>query len=88
MSKLLGLLVGSAITYSVWFVRRGRARSRLRELDDGKRCVFCHGTQLLVTGDVAACQQCGHRASLAALRGASLTAADIAAATRPDNTPL
>lgn len=88
MSKFLVLLVGSAITYSVWFVRRGRARARLRELDEGKRCVSCHGTQLLVSDDVAACQQCGHRASLAALRGASLTDADIAAATRPHDTPL
>lgn len=85
MSKLLAILIGSAITYSVWFVRRRGARTRLRELDEGKRCVSCHGTQLAVTEDVAACLQCGHRASLAALRRAALTDADIAKATRPND---
>lgn len=88
MGKLLAFALGTALTYSVWLVRRSRARQRLRAIDEGTLCVACHGSELLVSDDIAHCQRCGHRVSLTALRNATLTDADIAAATKPHDAKL
>lgn len=81
-SALLALFV-AAVSYFVWQKRQSEARTRLREIDEGKRCVACDGTDLEQSGGVARCQRCGHKVSLALLQGAAVSASEIASVTRP-----
>jgi hypothetical protein len=81
----LFVLIGA---YVAWWLRQRRARQRLREIDEGRRCVACDGTQLAADGSFARCLRCGHVASLSALRAAKVSESEIADVTKPDDRRL
>jgi hypothetical protein len=81
--KLFGFAIAAIIWYVTWQVRQGRARARLREIDEGRRCIACDGTALDHAGGVVRCQRCGHTASLAALQATVVSESEIANVTRP-----
>jgi hypothetical protein len=83
LAKLIGGAIGAAIVWIYWQVRQRKAAARLAELDEGRRCVSCDGTDLAREGDVARCLRCGQTVSLASLRAAVVNASEIAAVTKP-----
>jgi hypothetical protein len=83
MVKISGALIAALIAYVVWQVRQTRARNRLREIDEGRRCIACDGTSLAQEGGVARCLRCGHKVSLAVLQAAVVSADEIADVTKP-----
>ncbi len=86
MVKLTGglfALIVAAVSYVVWQKRQAEAKVRLRELDEGRRCIACDGTEMEQQGGVARCQRCGHKVSLAVLQAATISASEIASVTKP-----
>jgi hypothetical protein len=81
--KAILALIVAAISYVVWMRRQAQARVRLREIDEGRRCIACDGTDLQQIGGVARCLRCGHQVSLAVLQAASVSASEIANVTKP-----
>jgi DNA-directed RNA polymerase subunit RPC12/RpoP len=83
--KISGLffLISAAISYVVWQRRKAEAQVRLRELDEGKRCISCDGTNLTQEAGVVQCLRCGHKISLEVLRSATVSASEIADVTKP-----
>jgi hypothetical protein len=81
--KISGALIAAIVAYVVWQVRQQKARTRLREIDEGKRCVACDGTSLTLEGDVAHCLRCGHKVSLETMRAAVVSDGEIADVTKP-----
>jgi rRNA maturation endonuclease Nob1 len=69
-------------------MKRAAARRQIEEIDGGKRCIACEGTEVSVEGDVVRCAACGHRASLRALGSVRLSAQEINDMTRPDDRRL
>lgn len=69
-------------------MKRAAARRHLAEIDAGRRCIACEGTEVTVEGDVVRCAACGHRASLRALGSVRLSAQEIDDMTRPDDRRL
>lgn len=88
MGKLLVFFVVTVVTTATWYVRKTRARERLREIDEGRRCIACNRTDLDAYAGNVRCRSCGHVASLNALRAAHVGDADIANVTKPDNRGL
>jgi hypothetical protein len=82
VSGLLALVV-ALMSYIVWQKKQAEARVRLRELDEGRRCIACDGTQMETSGGAARCLRCGHQVSLEALQAAKISESEIAAVTRP-----
>jgi hypothetical protein len=76
-------LIAAVISYVVWQRRQAQAAVRLREIDEGKRCIACNGTELHQSGGVAMCARCGHKVSLAVLQAASVSTSEIANVTKP-----
>jgi hypothetical protein len=76
MLVVIAVLVG-------WQVRKIRARRRLREIDEGQRCLACDGTIMQRAGDHVRCQRCGHVASLASLRASVVRDDEISNITAP-----
>jgi hypothetical protein len=85
MSKLIFFALIAVVSAVVVHMRKAEAKKRLAELDDGKRCVACNGTEMEVFRGNARCRRCGHTASLAGLRSAQITDAEIAKITAPDD---
>ena len=83
LAKVIGGAIGAAIVWIYWQLRQKKAVARLAELDEGKRCVSCDGTDLMHVGDFARCRRCGHAVSLASLRAAVVSTSEIAAVTKP-----
>jgi hypothetical protein len=81
--KISFAFVAAIITFVVWQVRQSRAKRRLQEIDEGKRCIACNGTSLAVEGDTARCLLCGHKVSLETMRNAVVSAGEIANVTQP-----
>ena len=71
---LLFIVIAASIT---WYVRRVLARKRLRQIDEGQRCIACGATDVTVTGDEIRCLRCGVTASLSALTNTSVTEEEI-----------
>ena len=86
--KLVILAVLGVASYALWSVRRAKAQRVLAEIDEGRRCISCHGNELVVSGDVATCARCGHAFSLAAMRGVKISERDVAAITKPPREDL
>lgn len=84
-SALLVSLIATVISYAVWTLRKAKARGRLQEIDEGRRCIACDGTDLQRNEGVARCLRCGHVVSLASLRAAVVRPDEIANVTRPDD---
>ncbi len=82
ISGLLALVVAVA-SYILWHKRQAQARVRLRQLDEGERCIACDGTAMEQQDGLARCQRCGHKVSLAVLQAATVSASEIASVTKP-----
>ena len=85
MVRLTILLFIVAAAYGTWFYKRIVAKKRLREIDEGKRCVACDAVQMSVEGRMARCLRCGHVADIAAYQAAFVGSDEIANITRPDD---
>lgn len=85
MGKLTFILVASVASYVLWYMRKAKARTRLREIDEGKRCVSCDGTDLQVFSGNASCRRCGHVVSLASFSAAVVSESELSNITRPDD---
>jgi hypothetical protein len=83
ISGLLALVIG-VVSYFVWQKKQAEAQVRLRQIDEGERCIACDGTQMTREGAVARCLRCGHKVSLEALQAAKVSASEIADVTKPE----
>jgi ribosomal protein L37AE/L43A len=82
--KISAFAVAAAFWFIIWQLRQARAKKRLQELDEGKRCVSCDGTELQPeAAGVVRCLRCGYEASLDKLRAAVVSADEIADVTKP-----
>ncbi len=91
MKSLYGILalIGAVASYIVWQKRQIQGRTRLREIDEGRRCIACDGTDLARENGMAQCRRCGHKVSLAVLQASVVSAKDLADVTKPpENRPL
>jgi hypothetical protein len=84
MLKLAFLLLGVLGSYVLWSRRQSKAHSRLAEIDSGRRCIACDGTDIEAYRGVARCRRCGHAVSLAALRAAVVSEKEVADVTQPE----
>jgi len=64
-------------------LRQRASKKRLRELDEGRRCIACDRTQMSVHEGRARCLTCGHTVSLAELRNVRVTTAEMAHINQP-----
>lgn len=78
MTYLLALLLASVIGGIAWWWRRQRVRNRLKEIDDGRRCIGCGSKNMTVTEHSARCNDCMYTADLAVMRAAKVSEQDIA----------
>jgi hypothetical protein len=85
MAKLTLALIASVAWFSLWYVRKARGRERMREIDEGKRCVACDGTSLDTHRGMARCQRCGHTVSLANFRNAQVSERELDNVTKPND---
>lgn len=83
--KGLGYLVVALISFAAWQWRKYEARKRLREMDEGKRCVNCEKTETKVENGVVTCLLCNHSEVLANVQAVQLTAAEIDAMTQREH---
>ena len=82
--KIAAFAIAAVLSFVVWQLRQARARTRLRELDEGKRCVACDGTALEPkAAGIVRCLRCGYEASLVKLQAAVVSAEEIADVTKP-----
>jgi hypothetical protein len=84
IAYLIALVVGAVYSYFHWQKKQADAKVRLRQLDEGERCIACDGTEMAREGAVARCLRCGHKVSLEALQAAKISASEIADVTKPD----
>ena len=80
-SVVLGAIVAAIVTAQ----NRRAGNRRLAEIDSGQRCISCNGVDVRLVDDVITCGCCGHVASLAALRKASPSRAELEGMYRPDD---
>jgi hypothetical protein len=83
--KLTGGLLGALILYIAWQRKQHVAKKRLRDIDEGRRCIACDRTSLEVANGHARCLACGHVVLLASLQAAVISESEIAAVTKPDD---
>jgi hypothetical protein len=85
LTKLTGGLIGALILYVVWQRRQSVGKNRLREIDEGRRCIACDRTDLEIASGHARCRSCGHVVLLANLQAAVVSDKEIADVTKPDD---
>jgi hypothetical protein len=85
MSKLIFFALIAGVSAIVVYMRKAEAKRRLVELDEGRRCVACNGTDMETFRGNARCLRCGHVSSLAGLRSAQVTDAEIEKMAAPDD---
>jgi hypothetical protein len=78
------LVIALAFAWGLWTVRRARARSTLKEVDEGRRCIACESTEVDVDGGIVRCRRCGHAIQLSFLQGAKVSEREIDDLTKPD----
>jgi len=76
-------LVMATIGAIVWRVRIASAKRRLREIEQGVRCLSCEKTEMERRGFDVYCLLCGYKTSLATLSSSSVSAEEIIALTKP-----
>jgi hypothetical protein len=74
---MLGKLLIAVAFFLAWQWRKFEARKRLREFDDGARCVSCERTETSVVDGIVHCAACNHREVLAHVRAVQLTDKEI-----------
>lgn len=84
LAKLAIKLSGALVVFGLWQWRKYDARKRLREMDEGKRCVSCEKTETEVRDGVVRCLLCGHSERLADVQAVQLTAGEIDSMTKPE----
>ncbi len=85
MAKGLIYLLSALIGFAAWQWRKHDARKRLREMDEGKRCVNCEKCETQVRDGVVQCLLCGHSELLANVRAVQLTEGEIDTMTQREN---
>jgi hypothetical protein len=85
LTKLFGGTVAAIILYIAWQRRQSVAKNRLREIDEGRRCIACDRTELEVANGRARCLACGHAVLLSVLQAAVVSDQEIADVTKPDD---
>lgn len=85
MIKLAFALIATVTWFGVWYMRKSKGRQRMREIDEGKRCVACDGTNLQSHRGMARCLKCGHTVSLAAFKSAMVNEDELDNITKPDD---
>lgn len=86
--KGLIYLLAAIIGFAAWQWRKHEARTRLREMDEGKRCVNCEKTETRVEQGVVTCLLCSHSEVLANVRAVQLTEGEIDAMTHREDRRL
>ena len=76
-----GVLVASILVH----LRRQKVKRRLAEIDNGKRCFACEGTDVVRYGDRVTCQTCGHVSSLSQLARIRPSQKELDDMIRPDD---
>ena len=76
-------LIVVVLALSAWQLRKWTARKRLREIDEGKRCVGCEKTETEVRDGVVHCLLCNHSEVLANVKAVQLSDKELDAMTRP-----
>jgi hypothetical protein len=84
MFKLLAL-IATVAWFALWYARKARGRERMREIDEGRRCVACDGTNVDAHRGIARCLRCGHTVSLAGFRSARVSDQELDNVTKPDD---
>jgi hypothetical protein len=74
-------LLSALIAYAGWQWRKHDARKRLREMDEGTRCVGCEKCETEVRDGVVRCLLCGHTEVLANVRAVQLSEGELDAMT-------
>lgn len=70
-----------ALALGAWQLRKRAARKRLREMDEGTRCVGCEKTETEVRDGVVHCLLCNHSEVLANVQSVQLSDKELDAAT-------
>jgi hypothetical protein len=73
----MGKIVFAVLMFLAWQWRKHEARKRLREMDEGRRCVACERTETSVVDGVVHCALCNHREVLAYVRAVQLTEREL-----------
>ena len=84
--KMIALGVSTAGGYAMWKYSTAQAKRRLAEVDSGKRCVGCSGSDVRVSGDEVRCAECGYATTLTRLRAEKIDDAELSNLMRPDDT--
>jgi hypothetical protein len=79
--KGLAYLIIALFSFAAWQWRKYEARKRLREMDEGKRCINCEKTETRVEHGIVTCLFCHHSEVLANMQMVQLTAEEIDAMT-------
>lgn len=88
MSKLVLMVLFGIISVVVVQVRKAQARKRLEELDSGKRCMACNGTNVETFRGKVRCNTCGHTVSLAGLQSSHVSDKELTDMVKPDDRGL
>ncbi|UJR82856.1 hypothetical protein [Sandaracinus amylolyticus] len=80
---VLGLFVLGGL--ALWAHRTAQAKRRLAEVDAGKRCVGCGGTDVRVNGDEVRCADCLYTTTLSRLRAEKIDASELSRLMRPED---
>jgi len=78
LGYLVMFAVSSLIGLLLWQVRKARARQRLAELDDGRRCLSCSGHDVVRGETSSRCNDCGYVTEFARLAKTKVSDADVA----------
>jgi|LNFM01.1.fsa_nt_gb hypothetical protein len=81
LAKLAAKLAVFVLAFAGWQWRKYDARRRLREIDEGKRCVSCEKTETEVRDGVVRCLLCNHSERLANIQAVQLSEGEIDAMT-------
>ena len=84
-TKVLASLIVSAAIAWFNFRRAARGRQLIDDVENGRRCLACEGSDVTLREGNVHCGACGHLASLASLRASRVSDEAIAAVTHRDN---
>jgi hypothetical protein len=84
-SQIVVFVLLGIISFVAVQVRKAQARKRLEELDSGKRCMACNGTNVETFRGKVRCNNCGHTVSLAGLQSSHISDKELTDLVKPDD---
>ena len=82
ITRLIVFALAALIGLLMWQVRKARAKKRLADLDEGRRCLSCNSYDV-VRGDTSSrCNDCGFVTEFARLAKTKVSDADVSDWTR------